>query len=84
MTSSEKRAITLEKKYGKDWRKVLSDKSMKVRISNNGMETFAVMGRKGGLNVPAEKRSYSLNHDLAKQAGIKGANKRWGKNYEQM
>ena len=84
MTRQEKRAETLRKKYGENWQKILAEKSMKVRVANNGMETYVTMGRKGGLNVPSEKRAYSVNHELAKQAGKKGAEKRWGKNDSQM
>ena len=30
------------------------------------------IGRKGGLSVPAEKRAFSQNHQLAVDAGKKG------------
>lgn len=35
-------------------------------------ELARTAGRKGGLNVPAEKRSFSANRELAKSAGKKG------------
>lgn len=35
-------------------------------------ELARTAGRKGGLNVPADKRSFSANRELAKAAGKKG------------
>jgi general stress protein YciG len=35
-------------------------------------EKRSEIARKGGRSVPAEKRSYSQNHDLAAKAGQKG------------
>ncbi len=55
----------------------MADKNQRSGSSGRG---FAGMdetkqreiARKGGESVPAEKRSFSLNHDLAVQAGRKG------------
>lgn len=38
------------------------------------------LARKGGRNVPPEKRSFSKNHELAVSAGRKGGIAGYGRN----
>ncbi|MGO4405679.1 general stress protein [Bosea sp. RAF48] len=41
------------------------------------------IGSKGGQSVPAEKRSFSQDHDLASEAGRKGGENSHGGNNQQ-
>ena len=49
-----------------------SNTASKRGFASMSPEKLREMASKGGKAVPAEKRSFSQNHDLASQAGRKG------------
>lgn len=84
LTPAQKRKLTLERNYGKDWRKKIGKLAKTGKIEKNGEDGYkdlqAKAGTAGGAKVQPGSRSYSRNNALAKEAGKKGAAKRWASN----
>jgi general stress protein YciG len=76
--ASTKREQTLAAKYGPDWRKVIGQKAKVAREKKYGKEVYARAGRIGGAKGAPESRAFSKDHELARSAGKKGAQARWG------
>lgn len=82
LTPAQKRKRTLEQRLGKDWRKKIGQSAKQGKIEKNGEDGYkdlqAKAGTAGGAKVQGSSRSYSKDNKLAKEAGKKGANARWG------
>lgn len=79
ISQSKKREITLEKKYGPDWRRKIGQMAKKAREKKYGVELYSRAGRIGGAKRAPGERSFAKDNELAREAGKKGAAKRWGK-----
>lgn len=83
MTPAQKRKLTMEKRYGKNWRKHNGQLAKEARVTKVGeddyKEQLSNAGKAGGANVPASKRPFKRDPKLAKVAGAKGLGKRWPK-----
>lgn len=84
LTPAEKRKRTLEQRLGADWRNKIGQSAKQGKIEKNGedgyLEKQSAAGKVGGAKVKPTSRPFSKNKKLAKLAGKKGADKRWGKN----
>ena len=77
--SKEKREQTLIVRYGKDWRKEMGRRAKEAKEKVHGKDTYSKAGKIGGKRTAPENRAFSRDKDLAKRAGMKGAQKRWKK-----
>lgn len=83
LTPAQKRKITLEARLGADWAKKVGALAKDAKIEKHGEDGFAALqsnaGKIGGTKTNAKDRPFSKNNELAKTAGKKGSDARWGK-----
>lgn len=77
LTPAEKRKITMEQRYGENWRQRNGQLAKDARIDKVGEGKYrnqlADAGKKGGNKTEPADRPFTKNRKLAKRAGKKRA-----------
>lgn len=76
MTPQQKRAATMEARYGKDWRQKIGQRARDTFVERHGVERYAEQGRKGNKMIKPENRPFAKDRDLARRAAKKARQKK--------
>lgn len=84
LTPAEKRKQTMRLRYGEKWRDVIGQAAKEAKEAKHGEDGYKAIqgkaGRAGGGKPRPASRPFTKNRKLAKKAGAKGLEKRWGQN----
>lgn len=85
LTPAEKRKLTMQQRYGKDWRKKVGQLAKDGKIEKNGEDGYSELQSKAGSKGAAQRpagyvRPFAKDKKLAKEASAKGLKSRWGQN----
>lgn len=83
LTPAEKRKLTMQQRYGKNWRKKIGQEAKAAKIEKHGEDGYSELqsmaGTKGAAKRPAGYvRPFAADKKLAKEASAKGLKSRWG------